>query len=44
MNMVRDIRRKFGLMKRFGDYVTDKSGVKTIEIINAYNLVYRLDL
>ena len=35
MNMVRDIRRKFGLMKRFGDYVTDKSGVKTIEIINA---------
>jgi thymidylate synthase len=35
MNIVKDIRKRFELMKRFGDYVTDKTGVKTLEIINA---------
>ncbi len=35
MTRVKDIRKKFELMNRFGDYVTDKTGVKTIEIINA---------
>ena len=35
MNRVRDIRKKLGLMHRFKDYVIDKSGVKTVEIINA---------
>jgi thymidylate synthase len=35
MNRVSDIRKKFNLMNRFGDYVIDKSGAKTVEIINA---------
>jgi thymidylate synthase len=35
MNLVQDIRKTFIQMRRFGDYVTDKSGVKTVEIINA---------
>ena len=32
---VTNIREQFSLRKRFKDYVTDKSGAKTIEILNA---------
>ena len=35
MKTVRDIRKKLNLIHRCGDYTIDKSGVKTVEIINA---------